>query len=135
METNSPPPKLLCEAQSGDAEAQYALAAMYGAGEFIKRDDMESAKWYAAAALQGHTEAQRNLGLMYIYGEGVVQNFATGMNWIRLAAVGGSREAMKALGTAYQEGAYGNQEGAYGNKQPRSKLRGILKQRELRITV
>ena len=101
-----PPPELLKKAESGDPESQYSLAAMYGAGDFVTKSDVEAARWYRAAADRGQVEAQRNLGLMYIYGEGVSQDVAEGMRWIRVAAEGGSSDAMKALAMAYQQGLY-----------------------------
>lgn len=102
-----PPPKLLRRAQSGDAESQYTLAAMYGAGDFLDKNDVEAVRWYRSAAEQGHAEAQRNLGLMYAYGEGVAQDFAECIHWIFKSANSGSIDAMKALATAYEHGMYG----------------------------
>lgn len=103
----APPRELLSRAEAGDAESQYSLGAMYGAGEFVKKDDREAARWYLAAAEQGHVEAQRNLGLMYLYGEGLERDFTKGIDWIVKAAHGGSIDAMKALATAYEHGLYG----------------------------
>lgn len=80
---------------------------MFGSGEFVKKNDVEAAKWYRKAAEQGHVEAQRNLGLMYVYGEGVSQDVAEGMRWIRAASEGGSSDAMRALALAFQDGLYG----------------------------
>lgn len=102
-----PPPQLLKKAQSGDAESQYMLASMYGAGDFLPQDNNEAAKWYRAAAERGHVEAQRNLGLMYLYGEGVPEDAIEGMHWIRIAAEAGSADAMRAMAIAYRDGLYG----------------------------
>lgn len=107
MSKKFPPPKLLAEAESGNAESQYTLAAMFGSGEFILKNDVEAVKWYRKAAEGGHAEAQRNLGLMYIFGEGMSLNLNEGLRWLRIAGECGSAEAMRALALAYQEGLYG----------------------------
>jgi len=106
-EKKMPPRALLKKASDGDAESQYALGAMYGAGDFVARDDVGSAQWYLKAAEQGHAEAQRNLGLMFLFGEGLPKDFVIGMSWIEKAAHGGSPDAMRALSDSFRKGLYG----------------------------
>ena len=55
-------------AESGHAESQHYLGAIYEVGRGVTKDPKEAIKWYLKAAQQGHTEAQRALGLMYTYG-------------------------------------------------------------------
>ncbi|MDE5944476.1 MAG: SEL1-like repeat protein [Rikenella sp.] len=44
---------LLRQAESGDAEAQFELAACYEDGKGVKQDQTEAVKWYRCAADQG----------------------------------------------------------------------------------
>ena len=45
-------------AKKGDADAQYALGAMYFAGYGVLRDYQTAMKWYILAAEQGNSNAQ-----------------------------------------------------------------------------
>ena len=59
-------------AKEGDAKAQHGVALLYETGRGVPaKDDVEAAKWYAAAALQGIAESQANLALMFAEGRGV----------------------------------------------------------------
>ena len=51
-------------AQKGDADAQFALGAMYENGEGTEQNYTEAYKYYKLAAEQGHSGAQHNLELM-----------------------------------------------------------------------
>src|ERR1043165_8557725 len=56
---------LKTKAESGDAEAQFALGLIYDLGIDAPRNYAESGKWYLKAANQGLPEAQFKLGVRY----------------------------------------------------------------------
>src|ERR1700745_3217196 len=49
-------------AESGNAEAQTLLGAMYWSGEGVPRDHKEAAKWYLRAAEKGYAREQHDIG-------------------------------------------------------------------------
>lgn len=59
---------LINEAQQGDPEAQYQLAALYFEGEIIQENREEAVKWLQKSAEQGNAYAQWSLGKCYYYG-------------------------------------------------------------------
>lgn len=65
------------QAQSGDAEAQYMLGAIYDYGYRVSQDSQKAIEWFTKAAHQGHAKAQYNLGWMYENGDGVRRNKST----------------------------------------------------------
>ena len=98
---------LLQMAESGNAEAQWALGVVYRRGEGVPRDHAEAVKWYRLAAEQGHARAQNNLGVRYHEGEGVPKNDAEAVKWYRRAAEQGHATAQYNLGERYSEGGEG----------------------------
>ncbi|RME32823.1 MAG: sel1 repeat family protein, partial [Gammaproteobacteria bacterium] len=44
---------------------------MYGAGEGVRQDFAEAARWHRKAAEQGVAVSQHNLGVAYAEGQGV----------------------------------------------------------------
>ena len=56
-------------AESGNADARYALGSMYTYGEGVIADYQKAEKWYRLAAEKGHREAQYTLGLIYGSGQ------------------------------------------------------------------
>jgi len=76
-------------ANSGDAEAQLALAKIY---ESQKNTELEI-QWYKQSALNGNSEAQFQLGLLYIDGEEIDENQTTGLFWLDQAAQQGHVQA------------------------------------------
>ena len=58
-------------AESGDAEAEALLGAMYLQGNGVDKNGSEAASWYSKAATHGNTEAQLVLSDMYRDGKGV----------------------------------------------------------------
>ena len=76
-------------AQSGDANAQFKLGAMYDQGDGVGENDTEAIKWYRLAAEQGNAKAQSNLGFMYQSGDGVPRNFVYAYKWYSLSAAQG----------------------------------------------
>jgi TPR repeat protein len=91
-------------AESGHADSQYSLGAMYRVGRGVPADFVESAKWYRLAANQGHAVAQSQLGMMYEVGEGVAQDYREAAILHKMAAVQGDKTGQNQLGLAYATG-------------------------------
>ncbi len=92
-------------AKQGDAKAQHGLALLYETGHGVpNKDDVEAAKWYAAAALQGIAESQANLALMFAEGRGVKQDYKRAVNLWQEAAGKGVAIANYDLGLLYLNG-------------------------------
>jgi hypothetical protein len=96
--------QLQTAAQSGDANAQLVLGAMYNLGQGVPQDYAQSASWYRKAAEQGNARAQNNLGTMYYEGQGVPQDYAQAISWYRKAADQGDADAQNNLGLMYYNG-------------------------------
>jgi len=84
-------------AAQGDAEAQFALAAMYAHGQGVAQDFAEAVKWYRKAAEQNHVHAQNHLAWMYENGMGVTRSLAEAVRWYRKSADRGGSEAKQSL--------------------------------------
>ena len=92
-------------AKQGDAKAQHGLALLYETGHGVpNKDDVEAAKWYAAAALQGIAESQANLALMFAEGRGVKQDYKRAAGLWEQAAEKGVAIANYDLGLLYLNG-------------------------------
>ncbi|MEX2352935.1 MAG: serine/threonine-protein kinase, partial [Gammaproteobacteria bacterium] len=91
-------------AESGDAEAQSALAFMYAKGIEVECDEPLAVTWYEKAAAQGHINAQYNLGLIYAKGRGVSPNLEQSFNWYSKAAEAGDISAQISLAAMYARG-------------------------------
>lgn len=91
-------------AESGDAQAQFALAFMYDKGESIRRDYAAAAKWYRSAARQGIAFAQYRLGQLYELGQGVSRDREQAVELYREAADQGFSKAQYKLGDSYAHG-------------------------------
>jgi TPR repeat protein len=87
------------KADQGDAEAQFAVALRYGAGQGESCDFLQAAQWYRKAADQNHSLAQFNLGIMYAKGQGVERDDVQAAAWIRKAAEQGDAGAQYNMGT------------------------------------
>lgn len=88
-------------ADTGDADACYGMALLYGNGFGVDMNDDQALKYYGLAAAQGHAEAQYNLGVMHQNGWGVPLNEEEGIKWYLLAAEQGIVGAQLALGRVY----------------------------------
>lgn len=84
-------------AQSGNAEAQNAVGALYDNGLGVTSDEAEAFRWYTAAADQSFPMAMRNLGTMYATGHGVPYNLQQAQLWLGRAASAGDQVAAKRL--------------------------------------
>ena len=92
-------------AESGNADARYALGSMYKYGEGVAADYQKAAKWYHLAAEKGHRDAQYTLGLIYGSGQqGLAQDLQKAVKWYRLAAAQEHITALLNLGMIYERG-------------------------------
>jgi TPR repeat protein len=73
-------------AETGNAEAQTLLGAMYWSGEGLLRDHKQAAYWYLRAAEKGYARAQNDIGFMYGFGEGIPpKDNVQAYKWLSLA--------------------------------------------------
>jgi TPR repeat protein len=92
-------------AESGNADARYALGSMYTYGEGVTADYQKAEKWYRLAAEKGHRDAQYTLGLIYGSGQqGLAQDLQKAVKWYRLAAAQEHINALLNLGMIYERG-------------------------------
>lgn len=84
-------------AQSGDAQAQNAVGALYDNGLGVASDEAEAFRWYSMAADQNYPMAMRNLGTMYATGHGVPYNLQQAQTWLGRAASAGDQVAARRL--------------------------------------
>jgi TPR repeat protein len=84
-------------AQSGDAESQNALGALYDHGLGIAQDHVKAAYWYEKAAKQNFPLAMRNLGTLYANGHGVPLDLDQAKSWLKKAADLGDEESARRL--------------------------------------
>lgn len=84
-QTSSDVTRWLCEAEHGDAPAQFWLGAAYESGKGVSQNFAEAVGWLMKSAKQGNAEAQNLLGQMYEDGEGVVRDYAQAATWYRAA--------------------------------------------------
>lgn len=72
-------------AQSGNTEAQFALAELYDTTfapyPDLEKNDILAAKWYEAAAVHSHSHAQRRLTRLYALGKGVPKSLTRALIW------------------------------------------------------
>ncbi|MDX7952443.1 hypothetical protein P7D22_14835 [Lichenihabitans sp. Uapishka_5] len=92
-------------AASGDAKAQFEVAARLSEGRGLVRDPKLSALWFERAAKQGLAPAQYRLGSMYEKGVGVSADQALAVAWYEKAAGQGNVRAMHNLAVMSAEGA------------------------------
>lgn len=87
--------KLLRQAGTeGNVTAQNLLGGMYRTGYLqIRRDPVESVKWYRMAASQSDHDAQFRLGRLHENGTGTDRNLVLAFMWYELAAVGNHGQA------------------------------------------
>ncbi|WP_242112272.1 tetratricopeptide repeat protein [Luteimonas aquatica] len=85
--------KLLNEAQSGNADSQYSIAAIYATASDSHKSLKEARHWYSCAANQGHPEAAFNLAAMLLKGEGGGRSKRNAVKWMRKASLFGSSDA------------------------------------------
>lgn len=91
-------------AQAGNAEAQFKLGVMLGAGIGTKEDINAAVAWYAKAAAQNHAEAAYVMSIAHDKGQGVKKDPAAAMQWLKRSAELGSARGQNALGDCYFDG-------------------------------
>ena len=93
---------LMRSADSGHADAQYALGQLFETGHYAPRDYVVALRWYLKAAESGALAAQIRLGKIYERGQlNTYQDYALAHKWYVLAAVQDNAEAQTLLGNIY----------------------------------
>ena len=83
----------ICNAELGDAGAQFELSLRYSSGNGVDKDLTAAFKWLKKSAKQGNAFAQNNLGVCYHNGEGVKQNLHKAAYWYKKSARKGNEKA------------------------------------------
>ena len=96
-------------AASGNAQAQFEVAAILSEGRVLEKDPVESARWYERSAAQGFVPAQYRLGNLYETGLGVEKDLEQARLWYQRSAESGNRMAMHNLAALYAGGEMGEQ--------------------------
>ncbi|MEK9671027.1 MAG: tetratricopeptide repeat protein [Rhodospirillaceae bacterium] len=92
-------------AQSGNANAQYAVGWAYANGRGAQIDYGKAAEWYRVAAAAGNQrDAQFALGELYFNGRGVVHDYDQAIRYYRAAALQGHPIAQHLMGVMHVEG-------------------------------
>jgi len=91
-------------AQSGNADAQLALAICYDNGDGVAADPALAVHWYQASAQQGNGYAQANLGGCYAEGYGIAKDITQALKWYNMSAAQGCAMGQFNLGLAYETG-------------------------------
>lgn len=73
-------------AESGDAEAQFAMGQCYALGNGVEQSMFEAIEWYCKSAEQGKANAQEALGTCYYYGKGIEKDAEKAFQWFEKAA-------------------------------------------------
>lgn len=94
-------------AASGDAAAQYEVAARYAEGRGVAPDLTEAIAWYGRAADTGLAPAQYRLASLYEKGQGVARDTKTAAALYAKAASQGNAKAMHNLAVLNAEGGLG----------------------------
>lgn len=96
--------QLTVQAESGDADARFALGTLYYYGKGVLRDYQKAAYWYRKAADQGNALAQNALAIMYMKGDGVSRDDRKAFDLFREAARKRIPEAQDNLALLYARG-------------------------------
>ena len=91
-------PRLLKDAEQGDAVAQDHVAYLYMSGLGVEQNYNEALKWLEKAVSQGNASAQNHLGIMYHNGTGVACDLHKAGELWEMAAQQGNTNAMLNLG-------------------------------------
>ena len=91
-------PRLLKDAEQGDAAAQDHVAYLYMSGWGVELNYNEALKWLEKAVSQGNASAQNHLGIMYHNGTCVACDLHKASELWEMAAQQGNANAMLNLG-------------------------------------
>ena len=92
-------------AKAGLADAQYAMARVYGAGVGGRSHDPKRARrWLEMAARQNFDTAQLDLATWLVEGRGGERNLEAGFAWMKIAAESGNVAAQNRLAKLYRGG-------------------------------
>lgn len=80
-------------AESGNVDAMFSLAAMYGGGHDVPEDRTEAQKWFTKAARQGNGLAQLMLGRYLVRGLAGITDPQEGRKWLERAKEQGIKDA------------------------------------------
>lgn len=96
-------------AEQGDAEGQYALAALYAAGEGVPSDVKTARELFERAAQQGHAPSINALSAAHLAGKlGFTgEGDAEGLSWTKKAAAQDHVPSLGYLAKGYRSGAFG----------------------------
>ena len=94
-------------AASGDAPAQFEIAARYTEGKLVPQNFTKAISWYQKAAAQGLAPAQYRLGTFYEKGRGVSKDKTAARNWYERAAAKGNLKAIHNLAVIHADGSKG----------------------------
>ena len=78
--------EILEDAEQGDLESQYTLAALYELGLGVAKDQAKAPDWYRTAAEKRFVDAQVRLGSLLATGEATAAALIEAQSWWRLAA-------------------------------------------------
>jgi len=93
------------DAETGDAEAWFQLAAAYSEGaEGLAENEKLAVKMFLKAAEGGHGEAQHDLAVRLHAGIGVEQNHASAFAWFAKSAEQGCARAYAFMGRCHRTG-------------------------------
>jgi TPR repeat protein len=73
--------EILKKAESGDIQAQHAVAAAYFEGEDVEKDYVQAVEWYRKAAESGCAESAYQLGWMFDCGCGLKEDTSEAAKW------------------------------------------------------
>lgn len=90
-------------ATSGQAEAQFALAERYHAGDGVLQNFRTALVWYERAAAQGHAEAQNRLGQYHHAGLAGPRDAQAALRWLTAAADQGAPQHHHDLALALEQ--------------------------------
>lgn len=82
---------LIAEAESGNVDAQVAVADLYGYGQGVKTDYAKALYWSRKAASHGNAEAEFNLGTAYAAGLSVPVDYVKACALMNLAVLQDSK--------------------------------------------
>lgn len=80
-------------ANSGNTDAMFSLAAMYGGGHDVAENRADAQKWFRKAAQRGNGLAQLMLGRYLVRGLAGVTDLVEGRSWLERAKAQGIQDA------------------------------------------